>query len=172
MHMFIYLMKPKVFIKYYISLNVLFLLFHSSTWFLYTKNILDIPMNKHIGDLSRLSYDINSIQVRPYSLNTLPMQHIESKDWNLSHVNMLTIGDSFSSGVARGVNSYYSDFIATQHELFVVNTKISNPNLAMETVISWLNSGFLDNHPTDAILIESVERSSIDRISKHFNWQD
>lgn len=159
-------MAPKAYIKYFIGLVIAFLIFHGVTWNLVTNNIFENTEGKYIGDLGRFSYAINSLHPRA---NELTLSRASKTFVNHNKVDIITVGDSFSNGSVGGRNPFYQDFIATEKNLNVVNIQPS-PKGFIETILILNSSGALDSMRPKAIILESVERSSIQRLSKPINW--
>ena len=65
----------------------------------------DLITDRHFdgGDLSRLGY-IHGSKMNRHNTTDLPRRHMELKDYDGRHIDMLTIGDSFSSGGGGGEN--------------------------------------------------------------------
>lgn len=162
------MMSSKEFVKYFMILVVLFLVFHIIMWETCTKYLLDEPAK--VGDLARLSYseDLADKQHKDYSID-LPKRHIKSSqyDYNRS-IDLITIGDSFSNGRAKAKNRFYQDYIATYSDISVLNieTTYLKRNTPLQTVVYMLNSGLLDEIKPKYLLIESVERFTIQRLAK------
>lgn len=99
----------------------------------------------------------------------LPKHHIKSSlyDYNES-IDLITIGDSFSNGRAKAKNRYYQDYIATYSNINVLNieTTYNKRNTPLETVVYMMNSGLLDEIKPKYILIQSVERFTMQRLGK------
>lgn len=161
-------MSSKKFVKYFMGLIVLFLGFHIVMWETCTKYVL-ADVSK-VGDLARLSYssDLVDNSHKDYTIDLLK-RHIKSSlyDYNES-IDLITIGDSFSNGRAKAKNRYYQDYIATYSNINVLNieTTYNKRNTPLETVVYMLNSGLLDEIKPKSILIQSVERFTIQRFGK------
>ena len=156
--------KFKIFSKVFCFLIICFLIFHFTIWSLFTKYIFDIK--GVVGDLGRMSYKIDSLYLRK-NINTLEKKHINFKEWNNEVIDIITIGDSFSNGVARGKNAFYQDYLETDLNLRVLNIQNIEPaNNYMETIYLLNNSKILDELKVKAIIIESTEVMLFDRFSK------
>lgn len=152
--------------KYFVGIVFVFTSFHYITWSLITKNIFGNKPDTYIGDLGRLSYSIDSLHPRE---NKITLNNVHRVFLDHSQTDVLTIGDSFSRGDAGGENANYQDFIATEYDLDVVNITPSE-NGYIETVLILNSSGVLDKLKPKSIVLQSVERSAIDRFSKDINW--
>lgn len=142
----------------YITLLVmiLFLSFHYLVWNIFTYKILD-PKPYTIGDLARISYQLDSIHNRIDKAD-LSKTHITYKDLN-NKIDVITIGDSFSNGAAGGKNSYYQDYISNTYNLNVMN--ISNLDAKysfIETINALINNGWIQKINPKIIIIETVGR--------------
>jgi len=160
-------MKEKKYIYVLLLIVALFTIFNFVVWNVTTAKFFPEKNSIYVGDLGRISYLENSLTLRENIIN-LSNKHISYED-NISQVDVLTIGDSFSNGGPKGLNPYYQDYIATEQNLSVVNIQPSAQGF-IETVLLLQKSGILDKINPKIILIESVERSSISRLSKNINW--
>ena len=160
-------MSAKIYLKYFLLIILVVIIpFHTITWLTNTQYIFDNKKNIYVGDLGRLSYSRSSLYPRE-TKTTLEKKHRNYIDYKPTDV--ITIGDSFSHGRARGNNPYYQDFIATKYNLDVLNIAPSNLGY-IETVLMLNNSGELDKLQPKAIILESVERKAIERFSNKINW--
>ena len=160
-------MKAKQYILTSLLLMMIFLLYHFSIWNLLTKQFVEVSDNVRIGDLGRMSYSSNSLTKRLDDTN-LSRQHINFSSENMK-AEIITIGDSFSHAGAGGLNSYYQDYIATDHNKTVMNIK-ALPQGFIETILILNNNGILDELEPKIIILESVEREILRRYSKKINW--
>ncbi len=159
-------MTSKSYVKYLISILVVFILFHFITWNLITKNIFGNENNIYVGDLGRLSYSIDSLNPRK---NESTLNRVYKVFMDYGKTDVITIGDSFSRGDAGGRNANYQDFIASEYNLDIVNISPS-ANGYIETILMLNSSGALDKLKPKAIILESIERSAIERLSKPIDW--
>jgi len=150
-----------------------FVLFHLVTWKCFTEDLLT---NKYDGgDLARLGYQSGSKHYRTTYVD-LPRRHLKMRDFSGQHIDMLTIGDSFSIGGGRGRNPYYQDYIATINNLTVLNvTPYPSSDLVMgcsplSTLAILDNSGYLDIIKPRYVLIESLETLAPARFARPFTW--
>jgi len=163
--------QPKKVVHIILTVLSFIFIYHTSVWFLFTKQILDVPNNKRVGDLVRLNYQLASLQLRENLKVTLPFQHLESKNYTKQNIEIITIGDSFSNGGAGGTNPYYQDYIESIYNKRVLNISPSKMDTNyMETIISLYNNGLLDLIKPKLIILGSVERSVLLRFSKNINW--
>jgi len=166
----------------FLLIIILFLSFHFLTWTFITKQVRQNDKMIYKGDLTRKIYKIDSVFPRPSFFNpkksNLDKHHISFEDWNGEKADIITIGDSFSNGDTQGLNAFYQDYIATYNNLDVLNiprvfkTKglfIDAFNY-IEAIQILNNMGYLDKIKPKYILIESVERYSINRFSKKLNF--
>ena len=148
-----------------LSLLALFILFHGMVWVSITGKVFKNPREN--GDQGRLSYQADMLFPRK-NIVDLPVKHIHFKDYE--EIDVLTIGDSFSNGFPRGRNRFYQDYIASNNNMKVMNIT-PFPEGYIETIVLLYNSGALDKLKPKIILLESVERSSIERLSKEIDWK-
>ncbi len=160
---------------FFISLWFLagFLLFNLVTWKCFTEDLLT---NKYDGgDLSRMGYLIGSKHYRKTYVD-LPRRHMNMRDFRGQHVDMLTIGDSFSFGGGRGRNPFYQDYIASINNFTVMNVMpYPAKDLVMgcsplSTLAVLDNSGYLDIIKPRYVLIESLETLAPERFARPFCW--
>lgn len=148
---------------------VLFVLLNWFVWKHYTEALLSSRYEG--GDLSRLAY-LNEFRQPRVEKNTLPRRFVKFEKSDRGPVDMITIGDSFSMGRGGGLNTYYQDYIASYNNLRV----LALPTYQTDDIVAYAsplssimvlyNSGFLDVYKPDFILLQSVERYSIERMSK------
>jgi len=135
------------------------LLYNGVIWTLFTRPLLTRHEGVFTGDLARLGYLSAYIQPRHNSLD-LPRRHLEVSSYQGESVDVVTVGDSFSQGGGNGPNRYYQDFLASFHQVGVLNVPYY-PGVAnlMEQVAILLNSGFLDRVHPRYLILEIVERN-------------
>ena len=156
----------KHYIRLYLIFLIIFLCYHIFVWNTITKKIFNLPDEYYVGDLGRMSYQINSLHIRQ-DINDLPKKHIESYEWNGEKVDIVTIGDSASKGGGRGKNNFYQDWIASNQGLTVLNIPIYyKTDNYIETIVVCHNSGLLDILKPKAIIIECAERTAIINYAK------
>jgi hypothetical protein len=153
--------------KKFVFLMVLFLIllfsFHLTVWNIYTKYVFS--ERYHIGDLGRLSYRVDSLSPR-IDKSILAKKHINLDKWNGEKVDILTLGDSFSQGAAGGLNPFYQDYIAAYSNQTVINIQILEKKANyLEMIYLLQNSGLLDKIKPKIIIIESTERSVLERLA-------
>lgn len=159
-------MRAKKYLFIALSVILVFILFHLTIWNLYTKQLFQNDNNITIGDLGRMSYHNDSFFYKQNTQN-LPKKHIEFT--KIENVDVITIGDSFSNGAMKGVNPFYQDYISSNYNLKVLNLQ-PFLNKWIETILILNNSGVLDKLHPKSIILQSVERSSISRLSKKIDW--
>lgn len=149
--------KYKKFTFILLVLLITFVSFHGLIW-QFTK--LVYPNDYVVGDLARMSYKFDLITPRKNSTN-LNKEHIHFNKYKGEEVDVITIGDSFSNGGGGGQNRYYQDYIATIHNLKVLNIPdLSDTNNYIDTITILLNSGFFDRVKVKYIILECVQRNS------------
>jgi hypothetical protein len=159
-------MNYKKFTLSFILIIILFVTFNFLTWNLATKHILSRNDDYITGDMARMGYITNIIHKRK-NLTNLPKKHFEIKDYNFEKIDMITIGDSFSNGAGGGLNRYYQDYIATYNNLNILNINSYKKENEINTILTLLNSGFLNKIGVRYILLESTQRKVVDRFSSN-----
>jgi hypothetical protein len=124
-------------------------------WKFFTEDILSSEKYCN-GGLDRMAYVTGSKHYRKYE-STLPRKHIENADYTGQHVDIVTLGDSFSNA-KNGKDPFYQDWIASQHDLDVLNVQPLRGKTQFETTIVLLNSGYLAKVRPRFLILESVER--------------
>lgn len=121
-------------------------------------------------DLVRLGYIVGStLRRKPES--TLARTHIHSAQYDGQHVDVVTVGDSFSNMKALGRDTMYQDWLATLHGLAVMNVPpIDGPADEVGTLIALMNSGYLDRVRPRAVILECVERHCINSLSGNLDF--
>lgn len=147
----------------------LFISYHLIIWYLFTSKIFSHKDAFHIGDLARMSYQINMIHERETILN-LDKQHIRQDSFTNQKIDILTIGDSFSNGIAAGLNPFYQDYLATYSNKNILNISPEKPLNAFETIVALYNSGYIEKLKPKAIIVESVERKLPQRYIKEIDF--
>ncbi|PLY05632.1 MAG: hypothetical protein C0625_12430 [Arcobacter sp.] len=94
------------------------------------------------------------------------------QDWKDEEIDVITIGDSFSNGDTQGLNAFYQDYIATYNNKNVLNIPrdIIDKYNFIEIISMLNNSNILDKIKPKYILIQSVERFSIERFSNDIDF--
>ena len=169
-------MNYKKYVNIVISSIVLIVIFHFFVWHIFTKHVLLIHDDIYTGDLSRISMYAGSLYPRqsyPSKKSvTLKKEHINFKTYSTGDhkVDILTIGDSFSNAATQGINPFYQDYIATINKCNVLNiNELSGTVNYLETILVMNNNGLLDEISPHSIIVESVERFSIDRFALDIN---
>lgn len=158
----------KRFVVYLLSFIFIFVLLNVTIWKLFTEDLLTTRYAG--GDLARMGY-LRSMKEFVHKVDDLPIKHMEMKNYSGQHVDVLTIGDSFSNGGGDGKNSYYQDYLASVNNFNVLNVyPFSSEDLVMGfapfTTLSVLyNSGYLDLIKPEYVLIQSIERYCIPRFA-------
>lgn len=136
-------MNVKKFVYIFSSVLFLFLSYNIIVWNFYTQKILTGSRDFVSGDLARMGY-ISELAVKKKTENTLPKKHIESKFYDGSKVDMITIGDSFSNGGGGGLNAHYQDYISTIANIEVLNLPNyqEKPEVILKQHIFYLTAAF------------------------------
>ena len=166
--------KNLSFKKFVILLAIIlpsYALYHLIIWNLYTSQIFDRKDKLYIGDIGRISYQLNSLHPRKLEY-TLNKKHLNHAGYNNEKIDILTVGDSFSNAGAGGLNPYYQDYLADIHNINVLNIiKMSNGRHALfESILVLYNNGWLKKHQPKLIIIESSERDTYNRFAKKFDF--
>lgn len=163
-------MNTKRFSIIFLTVVFSFIIYNFVVWNLFTKKLLTNNNDMIIGDLVRMGY-ISDLSYPRKIENNLPIEHIESYNYKNEDIDMITIGDSFSNGGGKGLNSYYQDYISSWINFRVLN--LSNyqkeTRSYIETAYLLANNGFLKESKVKYLLIESVERKSVERFSRSIN---
>ena len=123
-----------------------------------------------VGDLATMSYYIDLLLPRK-KIRDLEKKHIGFSDFNQSKVDMLVVGDSFSNGGGNGRNTYYQDYIATYNNFEVLNIpQLPTTDNFIETIVLLANSGYLRKLDVKHVLLQSVQRESLERFAKDVNF--
>lgn len=159
------------FVRQFIVIFIIFICFHALVWEVFTKQLLATKEPLYVGDLARVGYQLDSLQIRKTEV-TLPKKHLKSFQWDGQPIDVLTLGDSFSIGGGGGLNSYYQDYITTYCNLSVMNMdRLPKVEDYMENIIIWVNSGLFDRVKPKVIILESIERLALVRFSHDMNWE-
>jgi hypothetical protein len=132
---------------------------NAAIWKLYTEDILTFK-KFYNGGLDRMAYVIGSKHYRKPE-NTLPRSIIENKDYRGQHVDIVTIGDSFSNVKDNGKDPLYQSWIASLYGLNVLNLQPIGGDNALSTIVLLINSGYLDKIKPRYVIAENVERNCI-----------
>jgi hypothetical protein len=138
---------------------VAFLGLNAAIWTFFTRDILTFDRH-YSGDLGRLGYIVGSNTYRKPE-RTLPRVHIENTEYHGQHVDVVTIGDSFSNLHLNGRDPLYQDWIASLHNLDVLNVQPIPGMSVFETAVILMNSGYLDKVKPRYLILERVERECI-----------
>lgn len=141
-----------------------FLLYHLVIWTFLTSKVFDAAPY-YIGDLGRMSYQIDSLFPRIPS-NTLAAKHFDGTNWNNEPIDLITIGDSFSNGGGAGKNPYYQDYLAMQQHINILNIQNIDKNFGYIDTIRYLHQHkWFEKVRPKAILIQSIEREVLNKVS-------
>ena len=138
---------------------LLFIGLNAIIWTFFTRDILTFKPYYN-GGLDRLGYIVGSKDYRVPE-TTLPRGHIENRDYQGQHVDVVTIGDSFSNMGSNGRDPLYQDWIASLYHLEVLNVQTLPGKSQLSTAVILLNSGYLDKVKPRFLIVETVERHCI-----------
>jgi len=162
--------SPKIYVKYLLIVLSIFVGYHFIMWHLFTAKIFKPEDGTSVGDLGRMSYQINLLHNRELKY-TLTKKHFYKENFKNQKVDILTIGDSFSNGHALGENPYYQDFLATELNASVLNIKPYEKYNSLETLIGLYNNGYLKKLNPKMVIVESVERLIPERFAKIIDFK-
>ncbi len=143
-----------------IAILVLFVGLNAFIWTFFTRDILTFK-RYYNGGLDRLGYIVGSKHYRRPE-TTLPRGHMENAEYTGQHVDVVTIGDSFSNMRFNGRDPLYQDWIASLHNLDVLNVQPLPGTSELATAVILLNSGYLEKVKPHALIVETVERNCIE----------
>lgn len=152
--------------KYTLSLLFIilcFFLYNITVWKLFTEELMT-----GVGDLTRMGYILGSKQQRK-KVDDLPRRHFEQEEYNGQHVDVITLGDSFSNGGGGGGNRYYQDYIASINDMSVMNIEPYRDLSIMQLAFSYLNNGYFDAIRPKALILSSAEKFCVERFSPPVN---
>jgi len=161
--------NSRKFIQVFFIVLALFLAFHLFVWFFFTSKIFNTDPY-YIGDLARMGYQIDSLSPRKDSC-TLPKRYLTKTSWDGKNVDVVTIGDSFSNGGAKGSNPYYQDYLATKYNVKVLNVQSWDLKYDYIDIVNILaNNGWIEKIRPKAIIIETVQREVVNRYAKEHDF--
>ncbi len=165
-------MKPishKTFVSLFLSAITIFVLFNYLTWQFFLKDILSRENNVITGDLARIGYITDLVHPRSNS-NTLKYRHLEPIEFKGQSVDIITIGDSFSEGLAGGENRFFQDYLASYPDMGVLNIPPSYPHKTnwLDMLLAFSESGFLEIFKPKYLLIESTQREMFRRFAVNY----
>lgn len=124
------------------------------------------------GDLARTGYLVGAKLPRRATVD-LPRHHLEFKEYQGQKIDVLTIGDSFSNGGGGGRNNYYQDYLASLHNLTVLNLGMFEQRKGpLATLIVLLNSGYLDRLAPKAVILQTVGRIAVERFGQPLSFDE
>jgi len=164
-------------IRFFI-LVITFVGLNALIWFGWTKELTD--PHRNAGDLLRIGYILGHVSQRQ-NVDDLPKRHIRMDQYNGQPIDLMTVGDSFSMGGGGGRNKYYQDYIASLQGMTVLSVPNLPSNTAaaeeidaapVTTLAKLINSGYLDKVKPKYLLLESVERFTINRLTRHLSLKE
>ncbi len=158
-------MSYKFFTLRFIAALCIFIALNYLIWNTWTEQLLTDHYGLG-GDLARTGYVANIKHTRK-TYTDLPNRHIEFQDYKGQPVDVLTIGDSFSNGGGGGKNNFYQDYIASADNLTVLNLGMMDQKQGpIATLVTLFNSGYLDSIKPGAIILQSAEKTAIERLGR------
>lgn len=163
------IINTRIYLIIFLSTVILFVSYHLVIWFFFTSKIFDIKDDETIGEIARLSYQVDLLHNRKLTF-TLKKSHLHLDNYLDKDIDIITIGDSFSHGGGGGPNPYYQDHIATLLNQNVLDIRKEAQYNSLETIMGLYNSGYLQKIKPKAIIIESVQRLIPSRYNKDLNY--
>lgn len=153
-----YIIKPIHFVKLLSFTILIFLAYHLSIWYFYTSKMLNLPTQHVVGDLGRMSYQINSLDYRK-NYKDLNVSHFYKINYNGQKIDIVTLGDSFFNGGSGGKNAYIQDYLVQDTNLTVLNILNFNPQQSPITLIeNMIETGWFNKYEPKYFILETVER--------------
>lgn len=149
--------------KYTLSLLFIilcFFLYNITVWKLFTEELMT-----GVGDLTRMGYILGSKQLRK-EVDDLPRRHFEQEEYNGQHVDVITLGDSFSNGGGGGRNRYYQDYIASINDMSVMNIEPYTDLSVLNLAFYYLNNGYFDVIRPKILILSTAEKFGVEKLSK------
>ena len=159
---FPFVVRSGLFTKAFLLFLAFFLALNFAIWKFRTRVLFDTSYDG--GDLARLGYVPGSKHFRK-DFDDLPARHVDIEDYHGQKVDLVTIGDSFSQGMGGGRNRFYQDYIASRHNLSVLNIPPYDTLGAMPTLVMLVNNGFLERLKPRYVVLESAEKHCVERFS-------
>ena len=164
-------MQTRKFLQIFLLIIFIFVSFHASIWYFYTSQIFDRQDKLYVGDLGRVSYQIDSLHPRKLEY-TLPKKHFNANNWHGEKIDIITVGDSFSNADMGGRNPYYQDYLATFYNKNILNLHRNSEELnSLELLIGLYNNGWLKKYKPKFVILQMVERFSIEAHAKDIDWK-
>ena len=152
-----------------ISCAVVVVGYNALVWNLCNKKLLSRQEGIFTGDLARLGYLSAYAYPRKNTVD-LPKEHLELDQYQGQPIDLITVGDSFSQGVGNGHNRYYQDYLASHHNLSVLNLGGIGLNVNLiDQILILLNSGYFERIQPSKLILEIVERNCY-KYSKTFDF--
>ena len=158
-------MNYRRYVYCFYTLILIFVLSHFLIWKCFTEKLFTAKHGDG-GDLARLGYLPNYKLTRKSHID-LPRRHISLKEYTGQHIDILTVGDSFSNGGGSGKNGYYQDYIASINNMMVLNIGLFKQSEGfppfldpIQTLLLLINSGALERiSPRTVIVSVSVKQA-------------
>lgn len=157
-------LSPRTWTFSIIGFLILLVMSNAVIWHFFTRDLLTFEPYYN-GGLDRLGYVFGSKHYRKPE-TTLPLRHIEGAEYRGGPIDVLTIGDSFSNDRDNGRDPLYQDWIASLHELTVMNIQPLKHRDKLTTLAILLNSGYIDTVRPRFIVLETVERYCVSEYAK------
>lgn len=159
----------KRFVRTLLLLLAGFAVFNYVVWHMFVRGRILNEGDSVGGDLVRMGYVAGSKTIRT-NRDDLPRRHVERRDYRGGTMDVLTIGDSFSNGVAGGRNRYYQDYIASINNCSVLNIPQYRDMDSISTISLLLNCGYLERVKPKYVLISSSEKKCLEHLPEKFDF--
>ena len=124
-----------------------------------TSKIFNLPKEDYVGDLGRMSYQIDSLHLRQTHVE-LNVSHFYKKNYHNEEIDVVTLGDSFFNGGGGGKNPYLQDYMVKKSNLKVLNIINFNPQQSPIALIeNMIKVGWFKKHKPKYLILESAEKS-------------
>ena len=152
-------MNYKKYIKFLSIIILIFIGYHLLIWNFFTSKIFNLPDGYIVGDLGRMSYQINSLHLRKTYVD-LNVSHTYKSNFDENrHYDIVTLGDSFFNGGGGGRNPYLQDYLVKDTNLSVLNILNFDPQQSPLFLIeNLIKIGWFEKYEPKYFILESVER--------------
>jgi len=152
-------MKTKKFVNIFIFIFITFIAYHLLIWFFITSKIFNLPKNYIVGDLGRMSYQVNCLVLRKTHVD-LNVSHYYKQNFKNQKIDIVTLGDSFFNGGGGGRNPYLQDYLVKYTHKKILNIINNNPQQSPIALIeNLIDIGWFDKYKPKYLILESVQRA-------------
>lgn len=160
--------RAKIWIMGIVSGLTVFIIVNFLVW-LYGINSLFLPY-PHCGDLARIGYAPELSRCREERLTQPKRVHPWTREETKDSV-LLSFGDSISRGRGGGVDNYWQDHLATHLNLDIAWLSELTDNNYLHDIVVLRNSGFLKKYKVQYLIVQSVERLAVERLTREVDWR-